>query len=141
MPNAIDGEDADAVRRYIRQQDWTGLMQIVRERRTCEITGERLIAANAVAMMVTAGPGLPRLAVVSGAHWDGGNGALSSGDPNVDPDVLDGRKLSPRKDPGAGSFSRGCRQEWPECRPGQAKPEQRLLRPASRPTGPTPPVW
>jgi hypothetical protein len=79
----------------IMQQDWLDLTDLVVKCRVCEVTGEPLDARNAVAMTVVVSPGVSRLAMVSAAHWDSGQGELTPADPKVDPDVLDGRKLAP----------------------------------------------
>jgi hypothetical protein len=63
------------------------LRQIVQDHGVCQAIGQSLTAEDAVAMTVSVSPGVSRLAVVSGAHWDSGKGALSA----ADPDALDGR--------------------------------------------------
>ncbi len=94
MPDTTGGSGEDAFRmRKALRNDRMALTDIVRERRFCQATGEPLDPRHAVAMTVRVGPGLSRLAVVSAAHWDSGTGALTPADPDVDPDVLDGRKL------------------------------------------------
>jgi hypothetical protein len=50
--------------------DRYALREIVRDRRTCEATGAPLDIDDAVAMLVPVSPGVSRLAVVSGTHWD-----------------------------------------------------------------------
>jgi hypothetical protein len=125
MPDAISGLAGDAVRRTALREDRMALAGIVRDHGTCEATGERLDAANAVAMTVAVSPGLSRLAVVSAAHWDSGKGPLSAADPDVDPDVLDGRKLFAREQArtGSGGRERGLPSSGP--RTSAAKPVQR----------------
>ena len=93
MPDHAEAPGADARRRTTLRMDRMALTGMVRQRGTCEATGERLDVGNAVAMTVTISPGVSRLALVSGTHWDSRMGALSSADPNVHPDVLDGRQL------------------------------------------------
>jgi hypothetical protein len=94
MPDATGERDGDLARqRQSLRQDRYALGQIVGDRRTCEATGAPLDVEDAVAMLVSVSPGVSRIAVVSGTHWDSGNGALSAADPRVDPDVLDGRTL------------------------------------------------
>jgi hypothetical protein len=94
MTGTVGDRDGDLARqREALRQDRYALGEILRDRHTCEATGAPLNAEDAVAMLVSVGPGISRLAVVSGTHWDSGNGALSAADPDVDPDVLDGRTL------------------------------------------------
>jgi hypothetical protein len=140
MPDAIGGLGGDAARRTVLREDRMALAGIVREHGTCEATGERLDAENAVAMTVTVSPGVSRLAVVSAAHWDSGNGALSAADPDVDPDVLDGRKLFAREEAGTrpGGSERGLQSPGP--RTGGAKPVQRPPRSAEGRAGVSPRV-
>jgi hypothetical protein len=92
MPDTAGGP-GEAARKKALRDDRLTLTDLVRERRVCQATGEPLDPRSAVAMTVTVRPGASRLVVVSAAHWDGGTGAFSRADPNVDPDVLDGRKL------------------------------------------------
>ena len=99
MPDLSDGHGDEAARRMIIQQDWLDLTDLVVKQRVCEATGEPLDARNTVAMTVSVGRGVSRLALVSAAHWDSGQGKLTSADPAVDPDVLDGRKLAPHVGP------------------------------------------
>jgi hypothetical protein len=130
VADSTDGPGAGAARRIAAQQDRLALAQIVRNHGRCEATGERLDVTNAIAMTVAIEPGVSRLAVVSAAHWDSGNGPLSVADPNADPDVLDGRTLFPREDGDAGPARPERGQEPPRLRSGGARPVQRLLRPA-----------
>ncbi len=125
MPDAIDGLGGDAAMRMALQQDRMTLAEIVRDHVTCEVTEERLDVAITVAMTVTVKPGVSRLAVVSAAYWDIGKGALSAGDPFVDPDVLDGRRLFGREHADAGRDGRERAQVPPGPRPGGARPVQR----------------
>jgi len=141
MPIVIDGGSGEAARWIAMVEDRMTLAEFVRDRGTCDATGEPLDVGNAVAMTVTVSPGVSKLAVVTGAHWDTGEGPLSAADPNVDPDVLDGRQLFARENASPRPEGRERRQEPPEPRPGHAKPAQRLLRPASRPNDLRPPVW
>jgi hypothetical protein len=97
MADATGGLGNDRARRIAMLQDQLALWEIVAQRVVCDATGKRLDAGDAVAMTVAVNPGVSRLAVVSGAHSDSGSGALSAADPDVDPDVLDGRKLFTRK--------------------------------------------
>jgi hypothetical protein len=90
-----DGRGDEAARRMVIQQEWLDLTDLVVKQRVCEATGEPLDARNTVAMTVSVSRGVSRLALVSAAHWDSGQGELTSADPAVDPDVLDGRKLAP----------------------------------------------
>ena len=101
MPDESDDLASDRARRMVVRQDRMTLRQIVAERVVCEATGTPLNVDDAVAMTVLVRRGVSRLAVVSGAHWDNGNGALSVADPDIDPDVLDGRKLFAREGTGA----------------------------------------
>jgi hypothetical protein len=106
MADWIRNHGRDLAMRHAQASDRAALADYVRRRKVCDATGERLAAAAAVAMTVTVAPGVSKFAVVTAAHWDGGQGALSSADPNVDPDVLDGRLLfshdtRPRSDPDA----------------------------------------
>jgi hypothetical protein len=82
----------DLAMRHAEASDRAALADYVRRREVCDATGEPLDAAAAVAMTVTVAPGVSKFAVVTAAHWDGGEGALSS----ADPDVLDGRLLLSR---------------------------------------------
>lgn len=108
MASGVGDQDVDLARqRELLRQDRYALGQIVRDHRTCEATGAPLGAENAVAMLVAVSPGVSRVAVVSGAHWDSGTGALSAADPDVDPDVLDGRAL----------FAPGATSTRPRSRP------------------------
>jgi len=123
------GSDDLASQREAQRQDRYALGEIVRHRHTCEATGAQLDVEDAVAMLVRVSPGVSRLAVVSGTHWDSGKGALSATDPAVDPDVLDGRTLfgrlgrapyqpvavtkasSARSQPGATAAASGVRRQ------------------------------
>ena len=140
MPDAMDGLGGDAARRAALRGDRIALTEIVRDHGTCEATGERLDAANAVAMTVMVSPGVSRLAVVSAAHWDSGKGALSAADPDVDPDVLDGRKLFAREDTStqSGRRGRGPRSSGPQT--GGVYPVQRPPRSAEGRDGMSPSV-
>ena len=95
MHDTSDGQGDQAARHMIAQRDWLDLTDLVVERRVCEATGVPLYPRDTVAMTVAVRPGVSRLALVSTAHWDSGVGELSSRDPQVDRDVLDGRKLAP----------------------------------------------
>jgi hypothetical protein len=118
MPDTTGGSGKDAARKKILRYDRLTLTDIVRERRFCEATGEPLDPRYAVAMMVRVRPGDSRLAIVSATHWDSGTGALSSADPNVDPDVLDGRKLVAPAGAGAW-YPRSHGRRARETRPAQ----------------------
>ena len=140
MPDAIGDRGGDAASWTALRADRMALAGIVRDHGTCEATGELLDAENAVAMTVTVSPGVSRLAVVSAAHWDSGTGALSAADPDVDPDVLDGRKLFAREEAGT---RRGGRERGPQSpgpRTDGAKPVQRPPRSAEVPTAMSPRV-
>jgi hypothetical protein len=102
-----------ARQRDLLRRNREALGKIVRDRPTCEATGVLLDAENAVAMLVSVSPGVSRLAVVSSTHWDSGKGALSTADPNVDPDVLDGRTLFA----GGEANTRPVSRPWPPGRP------------------------
>jgi hypothetical protein len=99
MTGTVGDPGGDLARqREALRQDRYALGEIVRGRGTCEATGALLDVQDAVAMLVSVSPGVSKLAVVSGTHWDSGKGALSTADPNVDPDVLDGRNLFVHKE-------------------------------------------
>jgi hypothetical protein len=97
MPDSLDPRDpqgADEGRRQdIEAADWAALVDYAERRATCDATGESLDPAESVAMTVGTAPGVSTFAMVTAAHWDGGQGALSAADPRVDPDVLDGRRV------------------------------------------------
>ena len=97
MSDPVDGPGHDAVRQMIMRVDRVTLTTIVTRHRVCDATGEPLDPRCAVAMTVTIRPGVSRLAVVTAEHWDSGQGPLTPGDPNVHPDVLDGRTLVARE--------------------------------------------
>jgi hypothetical protein len=130
MPDTTDGVGADAARRMAARQDRMALSQIVRDNGVCEATGQPLRTEDAVAMTVAAGPGVCRLAVVSGTHWDSAMGPLSAADPDVDPDVLDGRTLFAI----AGKVSRTARRpRSPQSPgPGTGPVQPPLLQPPPR---------
>ena len=140
MPDAMGGRGGDAARRTRLRADRMALTGIVRDHGTCEATGERLDAENAVAMTVTVSPGVSRLAVVSAAHWDGGTGALSAADPDVDPDVLDGRKLFAPEETSTRPGGRERGLQPPRHRAAEAKPVQRPPRSAEGRAGVSPRV-
>jgi hypothetical protein len=128
MTDTTGDQGSDRARWMIVRQDRMALQQIVRDNGACEATGQWLSAADAVAMTVAVRPGVSRLAVVSGTHWDSGIGALSAADPDVDPDVLDGRKLfagGGKAQPSGGSPSpeHRVRGAVPMQRPRQQVPE------------------
>jgi hypothetical protein len=125
MPDHAELPGSAATRRMILRMDRMALAGIVRQHRTCEATGERLDVGNAVAMTVAVRPGVSRLAVVSAAHWDNGTGALSSADPGVHPDVLDGRQLFA---PIGAATRSGAGRQSPE-RPARGAEPIRLQRP------------
>jgi hypothetical protein len=93
MPDIIDAPGSDASAQGTLRADRHALRAIVRARGTCEATGKPLDVADAVAMTVTVRPGVNRTALVSARYWDHGTGPLSGNDPDVHPNVLDGRKL------------------------------------------------
>ena len=93
MTDSINERGSDLAMRLAVASDRAALAEYVRRRKVCDATGAPLDAAAAVAMTVTVAPGVSKFAIVSAAYWDAGEGALSSADPEVDPDVLDGRSL------------------------------------------------
>lgn len=115
--------------------DRAALAQIVRDREVCDATGERLTPENAVAMTVPVEGRPSMLAVVSGTYWDSGTGALSARDPEVDPDVLDGRKLFAR---GGTAASSGEGSPSPARRARQTGPVPQPRPHAPSAAGPTP---
>ena len=97
MTDSINERGSDLAMRLAVASDRAALAEYVRRRKVCDATGAPLDAAAAVAMTVTVAPGVSKFAIVSAAYWDAGEGALSSADPDVDPDVLDGRSLFGRE--------------------------------------------
>lgn len=96
MADSIRNHGRDLAIQQAEASDRAALADYVRRRKVCDATGEPLVAAAAVAMTVAVALGVSKFAVVTAAHWDAGEGALSSADPDVDPDVLDGRLLFSR---------------------------------------------
>jgi hypothetical protein len=129
MTGTVGDQSGDLARQWkaLRSDRYT-LGEIVRDHRTCEATGAPLDVDDAVAMLVTVSPGVSRLAVVSGAHWDGGKGALSAADPLVDPDVLDGRTL----------FSREAANTRPASRLRTPGRRAQRVQPVMQPSPPEP---
>lgn len=140
MPDVIGGWGGDAAKRRVLREDRRTLTGIVRDHDTCDATGERLDILNAVAMTVSVSPGVSRLAVVTAAHWDSGKGALSAADPDVDPDVLDGRKLFAHEEAVTPPGGRERVLRSPESRRGEAKRVQRPPRSADGNAGLSPRV-
>jgi hypothetical protein len=93
MTGSISDHGSDLAMRLAVASDRAALAEYARRRKVCDATREPLDAAAAVAMTVTVAPGVSKFAMVTAAYWDAGEGALSSADPEVDPDVLDGRSL------------------------------------------------
>jgi hypothetical protein len=120
MSSAAGNQSGDLARQKdALRRDRHALREIVRDRRTCEATGVLLEVEDAVAMIVSVSPGVSRLAVVSGAHWDNGDGPLSAADPAVDPDVLDGRTLFPSGATSTRSIRVGARPDSSPQSPGR----------------------
>ena len=93
MSDSADRRGGDRERREAEAADRAALVDYAQQRLICDATGERLHPAGSVAMTVEVAPGVSAFAMVTAAHWDTGEGALSASDPRVDPDVLDGRRL------------------------------------------------
>ncbi len=139
MTSSVSHRDSDLAAWRVRASDRAALAEIVRRRKVCDATGQPLDTAGTVAMTVTVAPGVSKLAVVTAAHWDAAQGALSSADPKVDPDVLDGRLLftgDARQSDHHGPASRTAVGKPPLSRP--RGPVQRPHPPAPARSGPAP---
>ena len=112
MTDWISDHGRDLAMWHAEASDRAALADYVRRWKVCDATGEPLVAAAAVAMTVAVAPGVSKFAVVTAAHWDGGQGALSSADPAVDPDVLDGRLLFSRDTGQCGEPRAGTALRW-----------------------------
>jgi hypothetical protein len=93
MSDSLDPRSDHEDHQEVEAADQAALVDYAERRGTCDATGAPLNPAESVAMIVGVAPGVSTFAMVTAAHWDAGQGALSASDPRVDPDVLDGRRL------------------------------------------------